>query len=141
MDYNSFFCIHFIFFFFFYLYTKTTVRLKGLDTPAPALQTLADWSLQNIVAVGLGSGLRSSVYLSSVSKVTKLCDLGSDDLITVAWTQQYVFHNLFVFNPNVQLLFIYILNLTSKNLSSFTTFSWALCSSLHFLMNSTVVVM
>ena len=41
----------------------------------------------------------------------------------------------------VQLLFIYILNLTSKNLSSFTTFSWALCSSLHFLMNSTVVVM
>ena len=129
----------FYFFFFFYLYTKTTVRLKGLDTPAPALQTLADWSLQNIVAVGLGSGVRSSVYLSSVSKVTKLCDLGSDDLITVAWTQQYVFHNLFVFS--LQLLFIYILNLTSKNLSSFTTFSWALCSSLHFLMNSTVVVM
>ena len=61
-----------LFFFFilflFYLYTKTTVRLKGLDAPAPALQTLVDWSLQNFVAVGLGS----SVYLSSVSKVTKL---------------------------------------------------------------------
>lgn len=106
MDYNSFFCIHFIFFFFFYLYTKTTVRLKGLDTPAPALQTLADWSLQNIVAVGLGSGLRSSVYLSSVSKVTKLCDLGSDDLITVAWTQQYVFHNLFVFSCTI-IIYLY----------------------------------
>ena len=121
------------FFFLFYLYTKTTVRLKGLDAPAPALQTLVDWSLQNIVTVGLG------VYLLSVSKVTKLCDLGSDDLITVAWTQQYVFHNLFVFSCTI---IIYILlNLTSKTLSSSTTFSWALCSSLHLLMNSTVIVM
>ena len=102
MDYNSFFCIHFIFFFFIYLYTKTTVRLKGLDTPAPALQTLVDWSLQNIVTVGLGS----SVYLSSVSKVTKLCDLGSDDLITVAWAQQYVFHNLFVFSCTI-IIYLY----------------------------------
>ena len=46
---------------------------------------LVDWSSQNMLAVGLGS----SVYLWSAqnSKVTRLVDVGPDDLITsVAWT-------------------------------------------------------
>ena len=66
------------------------VPFKVLD--APALQddfylNLVDWSSQNVLAVGLGS----CVYLWSActSKVTKLCDLGPDDLITsVAWSQR-----------------------------------------------------
>eukprot|EP00873_Tetraselmis_striata_P009134 jgi/Tetstr1/429398/TSEL_019310.t1 len=63
---------------------------KVLD--APCLQddfylNLVDWSAQNVLAVGLGS----SVYLWSActSKVTKLCDLGSnDEVCSVAWTQR-----------------------------------------------------
>jgi len=66
------------------------VPFKVLD--APALQddfylNLVDWSSQNVLAVGLGS----CVYLWSActSKVTKLCDLGPEDLITsVAWSQR-----------------------------------------------------
>ena len=63
---------------------------KVLD--APALQddfylNLVDWSSLNVLAVGLGS----SVYLWSActSKVTKLCDLGSDGSVTsVSWAQR-----------------------------------------------------
>lgn len=63
---------------------------KVLD--APALQddfylNLVDWSPLNVLAVGLGS----SVYLWSActSKVTKLCDLGSDGSVTsVSWAQR-----------------------------------------------------
>ena len=66
------------------------VPFKVLD--APALQddfylNLVDWSALNVLAVGLGS----CVYLWSActSKVTKLCDLGSDDCVTsVSWTQR-----------------------------------------------------
>ena len=66
------------------------VPFKVLD--APALQddfylNLVDWSSQNVLAVGLGS----CVYLWSActSKVTKLCDLGSDGTITsVSWTHR-----------------------------------------------------
>mmetsp|Transcript_16289 Transcript_16289/g.19421 ORF Transcript_16289/g.19421 Transcript_16289/m.19421 type:complete len:575 (-) Transcript_16289:1211-2935(-) len=66
------------------------VPFKVLD--APALQddfylNLVDWSSLNVLAVGLGS----CVYLWSActSKVTKLCDLGSDDCVTsVCWTQR-----------------------------------------------------
>ena len=66
------------------------VPFKVLD--APALQddfylNLVDWSSQNVLAVGLGS----CVYLWSActSKVTKLCDLGSDGAITsVSWTHR-----------------------------------------------------
>jgi len=61
---------------------------KVLD--APALQddfylNLVDWSAQNVLAVGLSS----CVYLWSAytSKVTKLCDLSSDDVVTsVSWS-------------------------------------------------------
>ncbi|CAN8246420.1 unnamed protein product [Cochlearia groenlandica] len=60
---------------------------KVLD--APALQddfylNLVDWSAQNVLAVGL----ENCVYLwnASTSKVTKLCDLGDDDLVcSVGW--------------------------------------------------------
>mmetsp|Transcript_12295 Transcript_12295/g.44836 ORF Transcript_12295/g.44836 Transcript_12295/m.44836 type:complete len:464 (+) Transcript_12295:200-1591(+) len=63
---------------------------KVLD--APALQddfylNLVDWSLNNTLAVGLGT----CVYLWSActSKVTKLCDLGPNDSVcSVAWTQR-----------------------------------------------------
>ncbi len=66
------------------------VPFKVLD--APALQddfylNLVDWSMQNVLAVGLGS----CVYLWSAhtSKVTKLCDLGPDNLVTsVSWSQR-----------------------------------------------------
>ena len=66
------------------------VPFKVLD--APALQddfylNLVDWSSMNVLAVGLGS----CVYLWSActSKVTKLCDLGPDDIVTsVSWTQR-----------------------------------------------------
>lgn len=66
------------------------VPFKVLD--APALQddfylNLVDWSSLNVLAVGLGS----CVYLWSActSKVTKLCDLGPEDLITsVSWSQR-----------------------------------------------------
>lgn len=66
------------------------VPFKVLD--APALQddfylNLVDWSAMNILAVGLGS----CVYLWSAcnSKVTKLCDLGEQDLITsVSWSRR-----------------------------------------------------
>lgn len=63
---------------------------KVLD--APALQddfylNLVDWSATNVLAVGLGS----AVYLWSActSKVTKLCDVGTQDSVTsVAWTER-----------------------------------------------------
>lgn len=63
---------------------------KVLD--APALKddfylNLIDWSSQNILAVGLGS----CIYLwnASTSKVTKLYDLGSTDIVTsVAWSEK-----------------------------------------------------
>lgn len=66
------------------------VPFKVLD--APALQddfylNLVDWSASNVLAVGLGG----CVYLWSAytSKVTKLCDLGHDDLITsVSWSRR-----------------------------------------------------
>lgn len=69
------------------------VPFKVLD--APALQddfylNLVDWSSQNVLAVGLGS----CVYLWSActSKVTKLCDLATqEDLVTsVSWAQRGV---------------------------------------------------
>ncbi|GMI43845.1 hypothetical protein TrCOL_g4045 [Triparma columacea] len=64
------------------------VPFKVLD--APALQddfylNLVDWSSLNVLAVGLGA----CVYLWSActSKVTKLCDLGPEDVVTsVSWT-------------------------------------------------------
>lgn len=63
---------------------------KVLD--APALKddfylNLIDWSNQNLLAVGLGQ----CIYLwnASTSKVTKLYDLGRDDLVTsVAWANK-----------------------------------------------------
>eukprot|EP00980_Cylindrotheca_fusiformis_P011517 scaffold2708_cov119-Cylindrotheca_fusiformis.AAC.5 len=67
------------------------IPFKVLD--APALQddfylNLVDWSSQNVLAVGLAS----CVYLWSActSKVTKLCDLASnEDLVTsVSWAQR-----------------------------------------------------
>jgi cell division cycle 20-like protein 1, cofactor of APC complex len=67
------------------------VPFKVLD--APALQddfylNLVDWSSQNVLAVGLGA----CVYLWSActSKVTKLCDLSSneDTVTSVSWAQR-----------------------------------------------------
>lgn len=66
------------------------VPFKVLD--APHLQddfylNLVDWSQTNVLSVGLSS----CVYLWSActSRVTKLCDLGSEDAVTsVAWTQR-----------------------------------------------------
>ncbi|KAK6947693.1 WD40 repeat [Dillenia turbinata] len=63
---------------------------KVLD--APALQddfylNLVDWSSNNVLAVGLGN----CVYLWNAcsSKVTKLCDLGTDDVVcSVGWAQR-----------------------------------------------------
>lgn len=63
---------------------------KVLD--APALQddfylNLVDWSMNNVLAVGLGN----CVYLWNAcsSKVTKLCDLGLDDSVcSVVWAQR-----------------------------------------------------
>ncbi len=48
---------------------------------------LVDWSAQNVLAVGLGS----CVYLWSActSKVTRLADFGSSDLVcSVSWSQR-----------------------------------------------------
>jgi len=66
------------------------VPFKVLD--APQLQddfylNLVDWSSTNVLSVGLSN----CVYLWSActSRVTKLCDLGSDDVVTsVNWTQR-----------------------------------------------------
>eukprot|EP00930_Biecheleria_cincta_P035069 TRINITY_DN24150_c0_g2_i1.p1 TRINITY_DN24150_c0_g2~~TRINITY_DN24150_c0_g2_i1.p1 ORF type:complete len:481 (+),score=52.13 TRINITY_DN24150_c0_g2_i1:85-1527(+) len=66
------------------------VPFKVLD--APQLQddfylNLVDWSSTNILSVGLSN----CVYLWSAhtSRVTKLCDLGSDDTVTsVSWTKR-----------------------------------------------------
>eukprot|EP00931_Biecheleriopsis_adriatica_P031921 TRINITY_DN18672_c0_g1_i1.p1 TRINITY_DN18672_c0_g1~~TRINITY_DN18672_c0_g1_i1.p1 ORF type:complete len:486 (+),score=64.22 TRINITY_DN18672_c0_g1_i1:33-1490(+) len=66
------------------------VPFKVLD--APQLQddfylNLVDWSSANVVSVGLSN----CVYLWSActSRVTKLCDLGTDDTVTsVSWTQR-----------------------------------------------------
>lgn len=63
--------------------------IKVLD--APSLQddfylNLTDWSDSNILAVGL----TSNVYLWSAvtSKVSKLCDLGYNDIVTgIAWAK------------------------------------------------------
>lgn len=62
---------------------------KILD--APGIQDdfylhLVDWSSKNILAVGLGE----SVYLwnASTSRVTKLCDVSSRQMVTsVSWVQ------------------------------------------------------
>jgi cell division cycle 20-like protein 1 (cofactor of APC complex) len=64
------------------------VPFKVLDAPALAddfYLNLVDWSSANILAVGL----QSSVYLWSATsnKVTKLYDLGQNDLVTsVSWS-------------------------------------------------------
>ena len=66
------------------------VPYKVLD--APQLQddfylNLVDWSSANTLAVGLSS----SVYLwaACTSRVSRMCDLGSDDTVTsVAWSQR-----------------------------------------------------
>lgn len=66
------------------------VPFKVLD--APALQddfylNLLDWSESNLLSVGLGS----CVYLWSGtnSKVFKVCDLGSDDMVTsISWAKK-----------------------------------------------------
>ena len=66
------------------------VPIKVLD--APSLQddyylNLTDWSESNILAVGL----TSNVYLwsATTSKVSKLCDLGYNDIVTgISWSKQ-----------------------------------------------------
>lgn len=66
------------------------IPFKVLD--APALQddfylNLLDWSQSNLLSVGLSS----CVYLWSASngKVFKVCDLGSEDMVTsVGWSQK-----------------------------------------------------
>ena len=63
---------------------------KVLD--APDLQddfylNLLDWSMTNCIAVGLGSC--TYTWSASTAKVSKLCDLGSSDMITsVSWMQR-----------------------------------------------------
>jgi cell division cycle 20-like protein 1 (cofactor of APC complex) len=61
------------------------IPIKVLD--APSLQddfylNLIDWSEQNILAVGLNT----SVYLwnAFTSRVSKLCELGFNDLVTAS---------------------------------------------------------
>jgi len=83
------------------------VPFKVLDAPALAddfYLNLVDWSLQNVLAVGLGS----CVYLWSActSKVTKLCDLGphtQDAVTSVAWTQRGIHLAVGVHNGEVQI--------------------------------------
>lgn len=83
------------------------VPFKVLDAPALAddfYLNLVDWSSLNVLAVGLGS----CVYLWSActSKVTKLCDLGtqSQDAVTsVAWTQRGTHLAVGVNNGEVQI--------------------------------------
>jgi len=83
------------------------VPFKVLDAPALAddfYLNLVDWSLQNVLAVGLGS----CVYLWSActSKVTKLCDLGThtqDAVTSVAWTQRGIHLAVGVHNGDVQI--------------------------------------
>lgn len=78
---------------------------KVLD--APALQddyylNLIDWSNQNFLAVGLSS----SVYLwnGNSSKVTKLCDLGTNDSVTsVSWSLKGVHLSLGTNSGEVQI--------------------------------------
>lgn len=66
------------------------VPYKVLDAPELAddfYLNLVDWGSTNILGVGLGS----CVYMwnSNSGKVTKLCDLGADDLVTsVSWIQR-----------------------------------------------------
>jgi len=66
------------------------VPYKVLDAPELAddfYLNLVDWGSTNILGVGLGS----SVYMwnSNSGKVTKLCDLGTDDGVTsVSWIQR-----------------------------------------------------
>ncbi|KAF8471816.1 WD40-repeat-containing domain protein [Kalaharituber pfeilii] len=63
---------------------------KVLDAPELAddfYLNLVDWGSMNILGVGLGS----SVYMWNANslKVTKLCDLGTDDSVTsVSWIQR-----------------------------------------------------
>lgn len=81
------------------------VPFKVLD--APALQddyylNLIDWSHQNLLAVGLSS----CVYLwsASSSRVTKLCDLGSNDSVTsVSWSVRGPFLSIGTNNGEVQI--------------------------------------
>lgn len=69
------------------------VPYKILD--APGIQDdfylhLVDWSSKNILAVGL----ENSVYLwnASTSRVTKLCDVASKQIVTsVSWVQHVSF--------------------------------------------------
>jgi cell division cycle 20-like protein 1 (cofactor of APC complex) len=66
------------------------VPYKVLDAPELAddfYLNLVDWGSTNILGVGLGS----SVYMwnSNTGKVTKLCDLGTEDSVTsVSWIQR-----------------------------------------------------
>ena len=72
--------------------TRRVARIPYKVLDAPQLVddfylNLMDWSSLNVLAVGLGS----SVYLwnAVTSKVSKLCDLGGDDLVTsVGWSQR-----------------------------------------------------
>jgi len=83
------------------------VPFKVLDAPALAddfYLNLVDWSLLNVLAVGLGS----CVYLWSActSKVTKLCDLGDhtqEAVTSVAWTQRGIHLAVGVHNGEVQI--------------------------------------
>ncbi|GAX72574.1 hypothetical protein CEUSTIGMA_g30.t1 [Chlamydomonas eustigma] len=78
---------------------------KVLD--APALQddfylNLVDWSAQNVLAVGLGS----CVYLWSAhtSKVTKLCELPSNDAVSsVSWSHRGTYLSLGTQSGKVQI--------------------------------------
>lgn len=66
------------------------VPYKVLDAPELAddfYLNLVDWGSSNILGVGLGR----CVYMwnSGTGKVTKLCDLGTDDSVTsVSWIQR-----------------------------------------------------
>lgn len=66
------------------------VPYKVLDAPDLAddfYLNLVDWGSTNVLGVGLGS----CVYMwnSQSGRVTKLCDLGGDDLVTsVSWIQR-----------------------------------------------------
>jgi len=81
------------------------IPFKVLD--APSLQddfylNLIDWSVQNILAVGLSS----CVYLWSAqsAKVTKLCDLGLTDSVTsVGWCNKGPFLSVGTNNGDIQI--------------------------------------
>lgn len=66
------------------------VPYKVLDAPDLAddfYLNLVDWGSMNVLGVGLGS----CVYMwnANTLRVTKLCDLGTDDTVTsVSWIQR-----------------------------------------------------